>query len=183
MRRYKKNLNEVSNIMAKCLVSPQSISLKDLKELSKHSFGDLVVKFDLSEFEAQCLISNLKLQMQRFVNQNLFYPAELRDTINESHDMNSILDTVLSAFSDLTAQPETETGKMLDYGTSKSDSEEGKMFRSTLYTLISDTEELYHITNDNDDIPQWCHYKIAEAKMMISTVRDYLSHKIDTYDQ
>ena len=191
MRNRKFRLNEssikLSNLMARCLVSPQNLTIEDLEFMSKYSFGDLVVKFDLGEFEAHCLTNNLKQQLQRLMAQNISFPNQMNEVkriIRESHDMNHLLDTFLDAFSDLEqdVQDAPAHGRMLDYGNSKSDSEEGQMIRSSLNSINRASAELYEALNDHDDIPQWCHYKVAQAEMMISKVRDYLVYKIDNLD-
>jgi hypothetical protein len=191
MRDGRKKLNEslkLSSVMAKCLVSPQNLTLKDLQFMSKYSFGDLIVDFSLNEFEAHCLTNNLKYQLQRLVNQNIYYPLELREVkkaIKENYT-ESFLDSAVNAFSNLISNPSMNTqkssGRMLDYGSSMSDSEEGQMIRSSLNSINRASAELYEALNDHDDIPQWCHYKVAQAEMMISKVRDYLVYKIDNLD-
>ena len=69
-------------------------------------------------------------------------------------------------------------GRNLDYGHSKSDSGEGKMVKTTLLTMARDLYNLYVLLNDQDDLPQWCHYKLAKSSADLSTVNDYLSSKI-----
>jgi hypothetical protein len=69
-------------------------------------------------------------------------------------------------------------GRNLDYGQQKSDSREGAMAKKTLLTMAKDLYELYVLLNDNDDLPQWCHYKLAGSQKDLSTVVDYLSSKI-----
>ena len=69
-------------------------------------------------------------------------------------------------------------GRNLDYGHKKSDSREGAMAKKTLLTMAKDLYELYVLLNDNDDLPQWCHYKLAGSQKDLSTVVDYLSSKI-----
>ena len=69
-------------------------------------------------------------------------------------------------------------GRNLDYGHTKSDSGEGKMAKTTLITMARDLYNLYMLLNDQDDLPQWCHYKLAKSSADLSTVNDYLSSKI-----
>tara|TARA_B000000557_G_C20756165_1_gene435297 strand:- start:638 stop:922 length:285 start_codon:yes stop_codon:yes gene_type:complete len=70
------------------------------------------------------------------------------------------------------------SGRNLDYGHTKSDSGEGKMAKTTLITMARDLYNLYMLLNDQDDLPQWCHYKLAKSSADLSTVNDYLSSKI-----
>ena len=69
-------------------------------------------------------------------------------------------------------------GRNLDYGHIKSDSGEGKMAKTTLLTMARDLYNLYTLLNDQDDLPQWCHYKLAKSSADLSTVTDYLTSKI-----
>ena len=70
------------------------------------------------------------------------------------------------------------SGRNLDYGHTKSDSGEGKMAKTTLLTMGRDLYNLYMLLNDQDDLPQWCHYKLAKSSADLSTVTDYLTSKI-----
>lgn len=70
------------------------------------------------------------------------------------------------------------SGRNLDYGHVKSDAGEGKMAKTTLLTMGRDLYNLYTLLNDQDDLPQWCHYKLAKSSADLSTVTDYLTSKI-----
>lgn len=70
------------------------------------------------------------------------------------------------------------SGINLDYGHTKSDSGEGKMAKTTLITMGRDLYNLYMLLNDQDDLPQWCHYKLAKSSADLATVNDYLTSKI-----
>ena len=70
------------------------------------------------------------------------------------------------------------SGRNLDYGRTKSDSAEGKMAKTTLLTMARDMYNLYTLLDDQDDLPQWCHYKLAKSSADLSTVTDYLTSKV-----
>ena len=70
------------------------------------------------------------------------------------------------------------SGINLDYGHTKSDSGEGKMAKTTLLTMGRDLYNLYMLLDDQDDLPQWCHYKLAKSSADLATVNDYLTSKI-----
>jgi hypothetical protein len=70
------------------------------------------------------------------------------------------------------------SGRNLDYGHNKSDAAEGKMAKTTLLTMGRDLYNLYMLLNDQDDLPQWCHYKLAKSSSDLSTVNDYLTSKV-----
>ena len=71
-----------------------------------------------------------------------------------------------------------EDGRMLDYGHQKSDSNEGRMIRQALHEMAQYAQELHDLLEDGDDLPQWCHYKIATARTGLSKVKHYLEYKL-----
>lgn len=70
------------------------------------------------------------------------------------------------------------SGRNLDYGHVKSDAGEGRMAKTTLLSMARDMYNLYQLLNDEDDLPQWCHYKLAKSSTDLETVTNYLSSKI-----
>jgi hypothetical protein len=72
-----------------------------------------------------------------------------------------------------------QPGRNLDYGQQVSDAHEGKMFRQSMWAIMNDAKELHGAIQDEDDLPQWCHYKAAEAAHHIHALRDYLIHKLE----
>ena len=66
----------------------------------------------------------------------------------------------------------------LDYGEQPSDSNEGETAKTALLSMAKDLYELYISLNDSDDLPEWCHYKIASSKSELKAVADYLTSKI-----
>jgi hypothetical protein len=72
-----------------------------------------------------------------------------------------------------------QPGRMMDYGHTKSDSEEGRMAKKALRDIAVNAYRLHQMLEDGDDLPQWCQYKMAQAEMMMSTVRDYLEYKLE----
>jgi hypothetical protein len=69
-------------------------------------------------------------------------------------------------------------GRNFDYGHQKSDSKEGQMARRSLLTMAKDLHNLYITLNDNDDLPEWCHYKLATSRKDLSDITDYLTSKV-----
>jgi hypothetical protein len=69
-------------------------------------------------------------------------------------------------------------GRNLDYGHVKSDSREGQMAMRTALTMAKDLYTLYTHLNEEDDLPEWCHYKLATSRKDLSDVTDYISSKI-----
>ena len=69
-------------------------------------------------------------------------------------------------------------GRNFDYGQKKSDSKEGQMARRALLTMAKDLYNLYITLNDHDDLPEWCHYKLATSRKDLSDIADYLTSKV-----
>jgi|11_taG_2_1085331.scaffolds.fasta_scaffold04527_3 hypothetical protein len=69
-------------------------------------------------------------------------------------------------------------GRNFDYGHQKSDSKEGQMARRALLTMAKDLYNLYMTLNDHDDLPEWCHYKLATSRKDLSDIADYLTSKV-----
>ena len=72
----------------------------------------------------------------------------------------------------------SDHGRMLDYGHVKSDSHEGRMMRQALHEIGKYANDLHEMLTDDDDLPQWCHYKVAVARACVGKVKHYLEYKI-----
>jgi len=44
--------------------------------------------------------------------------------------------------------------------------------------MAKDLYNLYNVLDEEDDLPQWCHYKIAKSSVELSAVNNYLTSKI-----
>ena len=66
----------------------------------------------------------------------------------------------------------------LDYGHHKSDAREGLMAKRAMLTMAKDLYTLYCSLNDGDDLPEWCHYKLATSRKDLGDVADYITSKI-----
>ena len=69
-------------------------------------------------------------------------------------------------------------GRNFDYGSQMSNSKEGEMAKRTLITMAKDLHDLYTSLRSEDDLPSWCHYKLAKSSADLATVNDYLTSKI-----
>jgi hypothetical protein len=69
-------------------------------------------------------------------------------------------------------------GRNFDYGDQQSDSKEGQMAKRSLLVMAKDLYNLYITLNDNDDLPEWCHYKLATSRKDLSDITDYLTSKV-----
>ena len=68
-----------------------------------------------------------------------------------------------------------------DYGSQPSDSKEGLMAKRSLLTMAKDLYNLYMTLKDTDDLPEWCHYKLATSRKDLSDITDYLTSKVMKY--
>ena len=53
-------------------------------------------------------------------------------------------------------------------------SDEAGMVKDNLYTMIRAMKELCSSLKDNEDVPEWAQEKIASAKGMLVSVKDYM---------
>lgn len=67
-----------------------------------------------------------------------------------------------------------DQGRNFDYGNIKSDSQEGRMAKQTLKTVIKNALELEKFLNNADDLPEWCHAYLAVIEDRLKTVNEYL---------
>ena len=73
---------------------------------------------------------------------------------------------------------EEDLGRLLDYGSMKSDSKEGKMAKQDLYKMAEYSAKLHDMLEDNDDLPEWCLKYIYLSSAALSKVYHYLDYKI-----
>jgi len=71
-----------------------------------------------------------------------------------------------------------EKGRMLDYGTAKSSSKEGRMAKSKLHRMGRMSQSLEARLQDEDDLPGWVQDKITTAEDRLSSVYKYLDYKL-----
>jgi len=69
-------------------------------------------------------------------------------------------------------------GRNFDYGSQMSNSKEGEMAKRTLITMAKDLYNLYTLLRSEDDLPSWCHYKLAKSQVELQSVNNYLTSKI-----
>lgn len=76
------------------------------------------------------------------------------------------------------SQRTVNENRNLDYGHRKSDAREGLMAKRAMLTMAKDLYTLYCALNDGDDLPEWCHYKLATSRKDLGDVADYITSKI-----
>lgn len=72
----------------------------------------------------------------------------------------------------------SEDGRMLDYGSKKSDSHEGRMTKAKLFRLAQMAQSLHDRMQDGDDLPEWVQDKITTSEDRISSAYKYIDYKI-----
>ena len=138
----------------------------ELAELLAVTEADLMRDHGCDLYMAETVKQRAKLEQYRLRAQNQYTPSEENEELYPTKPYTR------------TAPINESSGRMLDHGHVVSDSHEGKMARSALYHIADDATTLRSILNDEDDLPQWCEYKIAQAKLMMNSVREYLEYKL-----
>lgn len=77
---------------------------------------------------------------------------------------------------------DSNAGRNLSYGHSKSTDSEGKMTKRELYNIFTKAQSLHDMLEDEDDLPEWAQSKVAKAAEKIQSVYNYLNHKIKIQD-
>jgi len=183
--------------IAKCL-SQAKLHPSELEEIAALTTEELMSEHELDHLLAEKVRVHVQTEIQRHSQQGLMtWDPDSRDSYGSmtrthpipesvSKKKNIIKELADFELEDITDMEEKEPvslekeddGRMLDYGHVKSDSHEGRMARQALYEICDYSKELHDILNDDDDLPQWCHYKIAVARACIGKVKHYLDYKI-----
>ena len=157
----------------------------EVEELLPVTTHELISEHGLDHLLAEKVKTHVHLERQRLINQSMnTWEIESREpegSFTRTHPIHESK-TLLEDLSDLpTFLPDDEvgsSGRMLDYGHQKSDSNEGRMMRQALYEMAQYAQELHDLLTDDDDLPQWCHYKIATARTGLGKVKHYLEYKL-----
>jgi len=186
--------------IAKCL-SKAKLRLNELLSLEEITKAELIIEYGLTEQNMRLVADHVKLERQRlsFQAQHAYDAAaqgflQSQGSYTRTSPLNeSVLKRKIRRLVEnhcgaaMIEMPMLNTppssGRMLDYGMQVSDSDEGRMFRQALHGIIEDSEELHELLTDRDDLPQWCHYKVAEAAAALSKIRDYLAYKVDNPEE
>lgn len=191
--------------IAKCL-SQAKLHPSELEEIAALTTEELMSEHELDHLLAEKVRVHVQTEIQRHSQQGLMtYKPDSRDSygsmtrthpipesVSEKENvLTEIADFELEDIMDMEDKPaeshedkhdhadrDEGDGRMLDYGHTKSDSREGKMARQALYELSAYSKELHDLLDDDDDLPQWCHYKIAVARACVGKVKHYLEYKI-----
>jgi len=72
-----------------------------------------------------------------------------------------------------------QTGRHFDYGPGKANSCQGRMVKQELNRIIQCATALSAALEDNDDLPQWVHYKVATAEDRLLMAAQYMLYEIN----
>tara|TARA_B100000674_G_scaffold498456_1_gene536892 strand:+ start:6228 stop:6821 length:594 start_codon:yes stop_codon:yes gene_type:complete len=189
----KRNLREAVAMIevgiSKCLGGGR-LSPVELDEMRHVTYADLMTEYGLDSLMAEKVKVHVQQEIQREKFQSLQtwkpesrdlsrdYPLQatptnpIREAVDILDDLEDITDMNVSD------SHQGDDGRMLDYGHVKSDSHEGRMMRQALYEMAEYSNQLHAMLSDDDDLPQWCHYKIAVARACVGKVKHYLEYKI-----
>lgn len=183
--------------IAKCL-SQDKLHPSELDEISTLSTADLMIDHELDHLLAEKVITHVRTEKQRHAYQGqLTHKPDSRSSFGSFTRTHPIPEgkasstSLIKELSDFDLEDITnldneghedpvadDQGRMLDYGKIKSDSHEGKMMRQALFQISEYGSDLHDLLSDDDDLPQWCHYKVAVARACLSKVKHYLEYKI-----
>ena len=147
----------------------------ELLELGKVTVAELITDHELDSVMAEKVMLHVQAENNRATYQDQYTTSHLDDDFVKRGGYTR---THPIAESKVLSEDMHDSGRMLDYGHVKSDSHEGKMARQALYDLAMYGAELHDMLQDGDDLPQWCHYKIATARTNLAKVKHYLRYKL-----
>ncbi len=193
-RNLKESASTVEVAISKSLCGGKLFP-SEIEEIRHMTYVDLMSEHGLDSILAEKVLTHLESEIQRQRAQSLqTWQVDSRDTqkyavrhvsptnqIRESlepgHDSFEIED-IMDIDGHHDKHSSSDHGRMLDYGKVKSDSHEGRMMRQALHEIGEYANDLHEMLNDSDDLPQWCHYKVAVARACVSKVKHYLEYKI-----
>tara|TARA_Y100001970_G_scaffold25068_1_gene29927 strand:+ start:1040 stop:1633 length:594 start_codon:yes stop_codon:yes gene_type:complete len=146
---------------------------EELHELLAITEADLMRDHGCDLYMAEQVKQHAKKEQYRLRAQNQFAPTEDTQDLypKKPYTRTSPINETL------------EAGRMLDYGQVASDSREGRMAKGALRNIAGDAYRLHQLLDDEDDLPQWCEYKIAQAKLMMNSVREYIEYKLERHSE
>ncbi len=153
------------------------LNQKELDELEKVTSAELVHKHGLDGVMAEKVMLHAQAERYRVTYQDQYDSSHADD---EFVSKGGYTRTHPVAESKMISEDHhhASSGRMMDYGHTKSDSNEGRMMRQALYDVATYGAELHDMLEDDDDLPQWCHYKVATARQSLAKVKHYLEYKL-----
>lgn len=182
---------DIELAVTKCLTGAK-LSPEELNEVCELGESDLMRDYGCDLYMAETVKLHAKREMLRLRAQNKYTPIEglwnktgypdkpyTRTEYIKESKRRLAEDIHGDDHADHDHSHSSSGGRMLDYGHTKSDSDEGRMMKQTLRDIAVDAYRLHQLLEDGDDLPQWCQYKTAQAQQMIGSVRNYLEYKLE----
>lgn len=184
-RNLKESTSAIESAIAKSLAGGELLP-SEIDEVAHLTMSDFIVTHSLDSLMAEKVVLHIKEQSKKEQYQSLrtWSPGsrEIEGSFTRTHPVTESYEFILEDITDFKVLDEPHhsepEGRMLDYGHVKSDSKEGRMMRQALYEMSEYSKDLHEMLSDDDDLPQWCHYKIAVARACVGKVRHYLEYKI-----
>jgi len=151
-----------------------NLTPEELHEINSITEADLMRDHGCDLYMVEKIKQHAKQELFRQRSQNLYTRSDETDSLYPSKPY-----TRTSPINE-SSHTHADDGRMLDYGHVVSDAREGRMARGALRNIAVDAYRLHQMLNDEDDLPQWCEYKIAQAQVMMNSVREYLEYKLET---
>lgn len=70
------------------------------------------------------------------------------------------------------------SGRMFDYGHTKSDSHEGRMTKAKLFRMGRMAQSFHDRLDDGDDLPEWVQDKVTTAEDRLRSAFEYIDYKL-----
>ena len=108
-------------------------------------------------------------------------PAVSIDIEEEALDpILSMIDSVISNTTNTyPVSHESSSGRMMDYGNTKSDSHEGRMSKAKLFRMGKMAQSFHDRLEDGDDLPEWVQDKITTAEDRLTSAFEYIDYKLN----
>jgi hypothetical protein len=68
--------------------------------------------------------------------------------------------------------------KNFEYNIQMPSTNKDEMAKRSLLSMAKDLYNLYVCLNNGDDLPEWCHYKLATSRKDVADITDYLTSKV-----
>lgn len=152
-----------------------SVFINDDKLLARITSGG--VGMDIKSKLEDVPVANLENFFQQYWQiANVDMAAKLKLTTESKYSLMNILQENCESM--ILGDPIEQSGRMLDYGRVKSDSEEARMTKAKLFRMAQNSQSLHDRLMDDDDLPEWVQDKITTAEDRLQVAYDYIEYKL-----
>ena len=164
-------------VVVKCLAQME-MTPEEVAEMMDITGSELIVDHELDEIQSAQAIAWCKSEQNRHRAERTSHPLGTPEYDNHD-ELGLAIKESLEPLLPIGHESEYEDdGDMLDYGHTKSGSNEGKMSKSRLYQIARDSSALHDMLEDGDDLPEWSQEYIALAAAAVTKVYNYLDYKL-----